>query len=155
MFILPLYRGLGKGHDLFIHIIQSFQRHFSNHIIAKVPMIHEVTLKTRSNLPVPNHTHTHIQHEPCANSIAYCSCIYSYPTLMHTSVFHVKGHYRFIWVRSRNCGCLVTWFCYQLIAKPGNKTATVLWPDPYYFEPNIPTYGHLIDNDTPYYIIHP
>ena len=35
------------------------------------------------------------------------------------------------WVRSRNCGCLVTWFCYQLIAKPGNKTAAVLWPDPY------------------------
>ena len=31
----------------------------------------------------------------------------------------------FMWVRSRNCGCLVTWFCYQLIAKPGNKTATV------------------------------
>ena len=29
------------------------------------------------------------------------------------------------------CGCLVTWFCYQLIAKPGNKTATVPWPDPY------------------------
>ena len=36
-----------------------------------------------------------------------------------------------IWVKSRNCGCLVTWFCYQLIAKPGNKTATVSWPDPY------------------------
>ena len=35
-----------------------------------------------------------------------------------------------IWVRSRNCGCLVTWFCYQLIAKPGNKTAADLWPDP-------------------------
>ena len=34
-------------------------------------------------------------------------------------------------VRSRNCGCLVTWFCYQLIAKPGNKTAAVSWPDPY------------------------
>ena len=29
------------------------------------------------------------------------------------------------------CGCLVTWFCYQLIAKPSNKTATVPWPDPY------------------------
>ena len=28
-----------------------------------------------------------------------------------------------IWVRSRRCGCLVTWFCYQMIAKPGNKTA--------------------------------
>ena len=36
-----------------------------------------------------------------------------------------------IWVRSRNCSCLVTWFCYRLIAKPGNKTATVSWPDPY------------------------
>ena len=36
-----------------------------------------------------------------------------------------------IWVRSRNCGCLVTWFCYQLIAKLGNKTAAVSWPDPY------------------------
>ena len=35
-----------------------------------------------------------------------------------------------IWVRSRRCGCLVTWCCYQLIAKPGNKTATHSWPDP-------------------------
>ena len=35
-----------------------------------------------------------------------------------------------IWVRSWNCVCLVTWFCYQLIAKPGNKMAAV-WPDPY------------------------
>ena len=37
----------------------------------------------------------------------------------------------YIWVRSRNCGCLVTWFCSHLIAKPGNKTAAVSWPDPY------------------------
>ena len=37
-----------------------------------------------------------------------------------------------IWVRLRNCGCLVTWFCYQLIAKPGNKTAAVSWPDSYH-----------------------
>ena len=27
-----------------------------------------------------------------------------------------------------SCG---TWFCYQLIAKPGKKTAAVSWPDPY------------------------
>ena len=27
-----------------------------------------------------------------------------------------------IWVGARRFGCLVTWFCYQLIAKPGNKT---------------------------------
>ena len=37
----------------------------------------------------------------------------------------------YIWVRSRRCGCLVTWFCYQMIAKPGNVTATPSWPDPY------------------------
>ena len=37
----------------------------------------------------------------------------------------------YIWVRSRNCGCLVTWFCYQLIAKRGNKTDAISWPDPY------------------------
>ena len=36
-----------------------------------------------------------------------------------------------IWVKSQNYGCLVTWFCYQLIAKPGNKTAAVPWPNPY------------------------
>ena len=36
-----------------------------------------------------------------------------------------------IWVRSRSFGCLVTWFCYHLIAKPGNKTAEPSWPDPY------------------------
>ena len=34
------------------------------------------------------------------------------------------------WVRSWNCGCLVTCFCYQLIAKPDNKTDPVPWPDP-------------------------
>ena len=26
-----------------------------------------------------------------------------------------------IWVRSLRCYCLVTWFCYQLIAKPGTR----------------------------------
>ena len=36
-----------------------------------------------------------------------------------------------IWVRSQSCGCLVTWFCYHLIAKPGNKTASHSWPDLY------------------------
>ena len=28
-------------------------------------------------------------------------------------------------------GSLVTWFCYHLITKPGNKVATPSWPDPY------------------------
>ena len=35
------------------------------------------------------------------------------------------------WVRSRRWACLVTWFCYHLIAKPGKRTGTPLWPDPY------------------------
>ena len=35
-----------------------------------------------------------------------------------------------IWVRLWRCSCLVDWFCYQMIAKPGNKTATPSWPDP-------------------------
>ena len=43
----------------------------------------------------------------------------------HSIVCHM------IWVRSRRCGCLVTWFCYQMLAKPGNKTAAPSWPDPY------------------------
>ena len=39
-----------------------------------------------------------------------------------------------IWVRSRSCGCLFTWFCYHLVAKPGNKTDAPSWPDPYILE---------------------
>ena len=46
-----------------------------------------------------------------------------------------------IWARSWNCGCLVTWLCYQLIAKPGNKTAPVPWPDPYIYIPFPTDYG--------------
>ena len=34
-----------------------------------------------------------------------------------------------IWVTPRRCGCFVTWFSYQMIAKPGNKTAAPSWPD--------------------------
>ena len=37
-----------------------------------------------------------------------------------------------IWVRSGRWACLVTWFCYQRIAKPGNKTVPPSWPDPYH-----------------------
>ena len=36
-----------------------------------------------------------------------------------------------IWVRSWRWACLFTWFCYHLIAKPGNKTGAPSWPDPY------------------------
>ena len=36
-----------------------------------------------------------------------------------------------IQVKSWKCACLVTWFCYHLIEKPGNKTGALSWPDPY------------------------
>ena len=39
----------------------------------------------------------------------------------------------YMWVGSRNCGCLVAWFCYQFMAKPGSRTAAVPWTDPYVF----------------------
>ena len=51
--------------------------------------------------------------------------------LLSATGLHCK--FAYIWVRSQNCGCLVTWFCYLLIAKQGNKTAAVPWPDPYVF----------------------
>ena len=37
------------------------------------------------------------------------------------------------WIRSWSWGYLVTWFCYQLIAKPGNNIATPPWPEPYIY----------------------
>ena len=50
-----------------------------------------------------------------------------------------------IWVWSRRRGCLVTWFCYQLIAKPGNKTTVPLWPDPYDGLMSNSAPSHLLD----------
>ena len=58
-------------------------------------------------------------------------CIISEHSNTHRIGFYDVSPLEFIWVRSWRCGCLVTWFCYQMIAKPGNKTATRSWPDPY------------------------
>ena len=41
----------------------------------------------------------------------------------HTICIKVLSKCRMIWVKSQMCGCLVTWFCYQWIAKPFNKMA--------------------------------
>ena len=53
----------------------------------------------------------------------------------HFTIFGIKMRfvriYICIWVRSWKSSCLVTWFCYHLIAKPGNKTAAPSWSDPY------------------------
>ena len=64
--------------------------------------------------------------------------IYIYIYIKLTIYKKWRAHYFVIfvahthnWVRSRNCGCLVAWFCYQMIAKPDNETSAVSWPDPY------------------------
>ena len=41
------------------------------------------------------------------------------------NAFHIT------WVRSQRYSCLATWFCYQMMAKPSNKTASPSWPDPH------------------------
>ena len=48
----------------------------------------------------------------------------------------IEGNIKNIWVRSQRWASLVTWFCYHLIAKPGNKTGAPLWPDPYLHFPH-------------------
>ena len=58
-------------------------------------------------------------------------CIFSIRGSVITGINSVNTKSLFFrWVKSQRCGCLVTWFCYQLIAKPGNKTAAPLWFDP-------------------------
>ena len=57
-----------------------------------------------------------------------------YHKIAHVILSRPLQESTWIWVRSWKCGCLVTWYCYQLIAKSGNKTAAVPWPDPYAFD---------------------
>ena len=38
---------------------------------------------------------------------------------------------KLIWLRSWRLAFHVTWFCYHLMAKPGNKTGAPSWPEPY------------------------
>ena len=43
----------------------------------------------------------------------------------YSMIFHAQIGVKLIWARSQRCGCLVTLFCYQLIAKPVNKIAAL------------------------------
>ena len=89
-------------------------------------------------------------------TLLLCSVVWN-----HVILYHVLARLRFVcitvylhfghdmtWVRSRRCGCLVTWFCYHLIAKPGNKTAAPSWPDPYQWLSAYPYSLQCINNDT-------
>ena len=46
------------------------------------------------------------------------------------SYLYISRWVKYIWVRSWMCSCLVTWFCYQLRAKPciKNSRTFVTWP---------------------------
>ena len=57
--------------------------------------------------------------------------LFFFLTEINSTSISIRACEIIMWVRSGNYGCFVTWFCYKLIAKPGNKTATVSWPDPY------------------------
>ena len=68
----------------------------------------------------------------------YLSCIFTsglflaYPCIVSETAYIIMIMIM-IRVGSWWCGWLVTWFCYQLIAKPGNKTAALPWPEHLYF----------------------
>ena len=57
--------------------------------------------------------------------------------ILYCCLFSQDIHQRYVFENCMSqtwrCGCLVTWFCCQLIAKPGNKTAAPSWPDPYLY----------------------
>ena len=45
---------------------------------------------------------------------------------------HLLSHNNWLLGSGRKGGLrLITWFCYHLIAKPGNKTGALPWPEPY------------------------
>ena len=49
-----------------------------------------------------------------------------------TLTWKMKCLFKVMWVELWWCGFLVTWFCYAVIVKPGNKTATPPWSDQYH-----------------------
>ena len=58
-----------------------------------------------------------------------------YMNILYIIICHLsipQGAMHSIWVRSWRCGCLATWFCCQMTAKPGSKTVAPSWPDPSY-----------------------
>ena len=73
--------------------------------------------------------------------ITFCCFTWIY-LIIHALVHSFQQSLLFcIWVGSRRCGCLVTWFCYQMIAKPGNKTVAPSWPGPVIYPLN--QYVHI------------
>ena len=70
-----------------------------------------------------------------SSDIAWCSLLQNIHNRPPSPIAHRWGWNMgcLLWVKNmgRVTELRLSWFCYQLIAKPGNKTATVPWPDPY------------------------
>ena len=59
------------------------------------------------------------------NDVIFVSCVCwerFKPIIEHEDIIYVSAH---------ETAAVLQWFCYQLIAKQSNKTATVSRPDPY------------------------
>ena len=78
------------------------------------------------------------------HNCVYCCCVLIHCCYIFLHCWHCfyTGCCNSLWVTSRRCGCFVTWFCYQLIAKPGNKIAASSWPDSYQY--TVVTYYHIL-----------
>ena len=61
--------------------------------------------------------------------ITFGSDISTAPTMKISSVI-LQMKYLYVSVHE-STAVFVTWFCYQMIAKPGNKTATPSWLNSY------------------------
>ena len=100
--------------------MMTYNKTVVNHNSSKLQLVlkHYIVSMTQHGLDEEPNRYYKTSHWVCCDSAAQNNIFNGLLTLV-------------IWIRSRNRGCLVTWFCYQLIAKWGNKTATVPWPDPF------------------------
>ena len=66
--------------------------------------------------------------------------IISFSTILMVCSKHWGLIIIYLLVRSGNWGCLVTWFCYQLIAKPGTLGCQIKGPDCLFISYFLPTW---------------
>ena len=118
-----------------------------NEITYTFSSFNGATAEFGNRLVISSHTllymwsfiHAVIKVNPCYE-IGVCkwsSCL-----MIGVYIFHVTKGERsefpvtiYIRVRSWRCDCLVTWFCYQMIAKLGKKTGPFSWSDPFTHSP--------------------
>ena len=69
--------------------------------------------------------------EYCLQNFSYCVQTWMCHMKLGTSiVYALPEMLKRTWLGSWRCSCLVIWFCYLLIAKPGNKIACTFMTQP-------------------------